>query len=874
MGKKTKYVAGVDYADHGPASPKQEMILNSDAQILVIGGAMGGGKRTDALLPVHTPEGTKLLKDVVDGDILLNPEGGYTKVLKAHPITNTQVYRMTFSDGSVIDACGEHRWYGSWRNDKKSPFTSWDNPYCVKTTDEIFNHYENFENVKRKKYFRIPLTQPLEYEAKDLPIDPYLLGCLLGDGCITTPSKIKQTTHKDDLDFFNESIQSFGFETRTYFVKGNCFDIYVSNSKATTLPDDLFKLGLLGTKSATKFIPDDYLFGSIEQRRALLQGLLDTDGSIEDRGVTCGSRIRYYTISDELKEGFCKLAASLGYSVIPVLRPAREKKERNGKVYQCKPCWQIDLKSRDDTESFRLPRKRALVKSHKKGTWEPAITLKSVELLEEKKDMRCLTVDHPNALYVIGDGCIVTHNTYLQQLIGLRYIDDPNTRIITFRRTMEEIKGSGGVYETAEEIYSQIHPDHVPKFTPSKPIIRFPNGATATFRHMEHAKDTKKNIGLQFTLCNFDEGYTFEWEQIEFMFQRMRSKSKYKSRIVISTNPDPDHKIAELIDWYLDEDGFPDPEREGQLRYFVRRNGDFFWSSTREELGRDYDIPEEEWKDKILSFSFIGCTVFDNPPMMAANPEYLAFLEGMPEIDKARNLHGNWYARPSGSLSFERGWLSKVDTMPRDCVKARAWDKAYSEPSDIEKFPDYTAAFGMAKDTEGYFYIYGDYAQTCRDDDSLIMGKFRKRSGERNLKIKEQAEHDGKATTICVPIDPGGGKADYNEICRMLTADGFTVKGMPTNKNKLARFAPFSAACQNGFVRILEHTFNTETLEAMYKELEAFTGDRSTRSRKDDWPDAGADAYEALTEIKNHKIVRRSQSHNDSNAKEFIESRQ
>ena len=238
------------------------------------------------------------------------------------------------------------------------------------------------------------------------------------------------------------------------------------------------------------------------------------------------------------------------------------------------------------------------------------------------------------------------------------------------------------------------------------------------------------------------------------MFQRLRSKSKYQSRIIISCNPDPDHKLAELIDWYLDEEGFPDPDKCGIERYFIRKAGEFLWGSTREELGKRFDIPEKDWNTKILSFSFIGATIYDNPVMLETNPEYLAFLEGMNDVDRARNLHGNWYARPSGSKYFQRDWLVKVDKKPLGCVTARAWDKAGTEPSDKNKYPDYTACSPkMSKDKDGYYYLEWSVDMGVVDEGTDVVGRFRKRAGERDRLIERQARMDGSDTVVIFAVD-------------------------------------------------------------------------------------------------------------------------
>lgn len=211
-------------------------------------------------------------------------------------------------------------------------------------------------------------------------------------------------------------------------------------------------------------------------------------------------------------------------------------------------------------------------------------------------------------ILVIG-GAAGSGKSYLLQLIPLRYIDDPNTAIIMFRRTTPQIKGQGGLFETAVDIYTSMDPDVRPKIKDSTMDMTWPSGATQKYSHMEYIKDKFNHQGLQYTFIGFDEGTQFEWEQIEYLRSRMRSKSKYPSRMVISCNPDPDHELRSLIAWHLDEDGYPIQERDGVIRYFYRYSGETYWGNTVQELGERFKIPEEDWPRKFTSFSFISATI-------------------------------------------------------------------------------------------------------------------------------------------------------------------------------------------------------------------------------------------------------------------------
>lgn len=220
-----------------------------------------------------------------------------------------------------------------------------------------------------------------------------------------------------------------------------------------------------------------------------------------------------------------------------------------------------------------------------------------------------------------------------------------------------------------------------------------------------------------------------------------------------------------------------------------------------------------------------------------------------------------WFAKPEGSSHFQREWVHKVsyDEVPKDLTYVRGWDKAASEPSDKYRYPDYTASVKMGKSSSGDVYIFGDYDMDTIDPKTRVGGKFRKRAGERDRMISTQAHIDGSDCLIILPKDPSGaGIVEYTESAKKLIKEGFRVKPdpMPTNKSKLTRFMPFSSACQNGFVYIVEESFPTkETLEAFYIELESFDGERSTATRKDDWADSAASAFNALMKEKSYRAT-------------------
>jgi phage terminase large subunit-like protein len=434
---------------------------------------------------------------------------------------------------------------------------------------------------------------------------------------------------------------------------------------------------------------------------------------------------------------------------------------------------------------------------------------------------------------------------------------DPDYNAVFFRRTGPQLRGAGGLWDIAKKMYE-----------PWKPRVReqdreiiFANGSRILFSHMEHVKNKMDHQGLQYSEIFFDEGTHFEDEQVTYLMGRLRSDAECDSSMFISCNPDPDSFLADWIDWWLDEDGLPDKEKSGKIRYYVNDSGKLEFADTAEEIEKNFRHCVYVWNPNEgkevytapKTMTFIGGTIFDNPALIKANPMYLSELNSLPDIEKQRLLHGNWYARPEGTSHFERSWIKVGTSLPASIKWCRAWDKASSQPSETEMRPDYTACVKMGKCKDGFFHIIGDFANANYDRFELsskrIQGKFRERSGPRDTIIYKQAEHDGKGCVVVFSQDPGSaGATEFQESAKKIITKGFQVKKdpMPTQAGKLIRFLPFSSGCEHGLVYIYPDTFARETLEAFYKELESFNGERSTRARKDDWADACASAFNFL----------------------------
>lgn len=423
-------------------------------------------------------------------------------------------------------------------------------------------------------------------------------------------------------------------------------------------------------------------------------------------------------------------------------------------------------------------------------------------------------------------GAAGSGKSFVGLMTPLLFVDDPYFRGVIFRRTMPEITAGGGLWDTAQDMYKKFDPKV--KFREKDKVVIFPSGAQVKFSHMEMEKDKYAHQGAQYSFVLFDEGTHFSQTMIEYLITRLRNvKGKYKTQLKITCNPDYDSFLRKWVEWYLDERGIPDPDKAGIRRYFIRQGDDLIWADTREELEAIYGSGDESG---IMSFVFYPATIYDNPPLMEADPSYVTRLKNAPRVEMERLLLGSWYARPEETGYWKKEWITNIPQKPLKVKKrVRAWDISGSLPSETYPNPDWTVGVLMSLDEDNNYII----EDVCRFRDRY-QGVFQK--------IVRCAKDDGADTTIIIPADPGAaGKAYASQLVRDLADLGFYSKVKTTNQNKLTRFAPFASVSEAGFVKLVQGEWN----DAYIDELEAFDGDRN---KKDDQVDASSDAYWALSQ--------------------------
>lgn len=480
----------------------------------------------------------------------------------------------------------------------------------------------------------------------------------------------------------------------------------------------------------------------------------------------------------------------------------------------------------------------------------------------------------------------------LLTMVPLVYAADPFFRGIFFRRQYDELMGANGLWQKAEGMYPLF--DATPGI--SAKTWKFPSGAKQQFSHMFYEQDKESHRGKGYSFIGFDEIDHFSKEQVTFLMTCLRSEASMDSFMIGTLNPNPDSWCLPLVEWYLDDSGKPRDDRCGAIRWFIVHDGDFVFGDSEEYFQENYpeslwiDIPGED--DKLYvppkRFTYVFFNVFDNPALIKSNPRYVSELQNLPDHERESQLWGNWYSRPRSESLWQRQWVrgengervKKRKDVPESTVKVRGVDKAHSIPTDKNPYPDYTALSPrIEKDRDGLYYLFGDYHNDVIDikykpNDAPVHGRFRKQAGERDALIIKQAKFDPQDCSVVLTKDTGAGSSDHIYTLAKMTEERIKVIEDKTFSNtpgkKLKDFLPFANACQQGLVFIVECSFEASTLKEIYKELERFDGERSTGTKKDDWCDSIAMAFNAVQTKRAVPIVPRNQSHQETAIKDLM----
>ena len=359
---------------------------------------------------VATPNGFVQMGSLKVGDEIWNPDGKTTKVLEIYEQGFKDVYKLTLADGRSVRCGADHLWEVVCANNHFK--------HKVLTTHDLLNNgLYNQCTVKGKIYnaykYYLPAIEPLQYSEKQQDIPAYVLGALLGDGAITKRTPKISSVDKEILDKI-QCLLGDGFEFK-YDPTTTCE--YRIVDKERFLHKDEFENGQYGVNRlhrwidqlglcvscAYKFIPDQYKYGSIEQRYELIRGLMDTDGYISKDGS-----MSFVNTSKSLIDDFVEVLRSLGILCSVSKRAPGKGGIYNGRaIFGTKFSYVVYIKGNPDI--FHISRKRNRIKKNRKFSNKVAIT--NIEYLGEQEKQRCIFVSNENHLYLTRD-YIPTHNSF------------------------------------------------------------------------------------------------------------------------------------------------------------------------------------------------------------------------------------------------------------------------------------------------------------------------------------------------------------------------------------------------------------------------------------------------------------------------------
>jgi hypothetical protein len=367
-----------------------------------LGGFAGTGKAQPLHSLIATPKGFVAMGDIKTGDEICTPSGRIAHVSGIYPQGIKAIYRVWFSDGHSVECCDDHLW-------KVIDRRRLSNLAKYKTAHKIYplSYIREFLNRKDgRNRFYIETSEPVEFQAQKVAIDPYLMGVLLGDGSIGSNNF---AIHNEDLFIIglcNEALKEWAChldykEGVTYNIVGD--QGHGRKSDSILLRNELRDLGLWDTVSETKFIPSSYLQNSKSVRLAVLQGLMDTDGTVDERTGMASLT----TTSARLAADVCFLVESLGG--ICRISPKKPKCRYKGEIVLGQDAFVLNIGLNETPNLFRLLRKQMLAK--KRSKYKTRRCIRAVEYVGHEQ-AQCIMVDDPDHLY-LTDHFIPTHNTTL-----------------------------------------------------------------------------------------------------------------------------------------------------------------------------------------------------------------------------------------------------------------------------------------------------------------------------------------------------------------------------------------------------------------------------------------------------------------------------
>ena len=485
--------------------------------------ASGVGKALPNYTKIPTPDGWKKVEEIRAGDYLFDRYGKPTQVLAVYPQAELKrIYKVHFKSGRVAECCEEHLWsYYSIKNNRNP------DKLITSTIKELYENPKGLQSDKGAYRWAIPICQPVQYKEKQYSIDPYVMGLILGDGSFRYTDNQKgfffSSVDEELVKAIQERMHYKSYKKNSQYNYNWSFELAEEKPHKNVWVEDILSCypELWQAKSENKFIPSEFLMGSIQQRYDLLSGLLDTDGSIDEKG-----RVRFTTVSSKMRDNFIELCESLGMTCSFGV-------DKRVSKYTTGECYNIHIQTLKENKSkmFKLSRKKEKAENYayngKRENRKDRDAIVKIELTNNFSEMTCFYVDNPEHLFLMNN-FICTHNT--RQMVGdacylaypIRYdnekqawewagacekvlyiateqeLDEIQTMIVAYLSGVNENKILFGTYDSEEEERIQKAIWLMDTYSDNLTLARMANPNISQLQYMLRQQVLENDIGYIF----------------------------------------------------------------------------------------------------------------------------------------------------------------------------------------------------------------------------------------------------------------------------------------------------------------------------------------------------------------------------------------
>jgi len=363
--------------------------------VMLLAASGGEGKAQPLWAKVLTPAGWKFMGDILVGDEVIAGDGSVTKVTGVFPQGKKPIFKVQMNDGATTHCCDEHLWLTKTQKQRDNKET-----WSMRPLKEIRETLHLHKSHGRKdRNHSIPMVGPVRFHEQQLPLHPYLLGVILGDGCVVHGNCDITVSDVEIVNRVKELIPN-GTALNLKSKRAKCASYrFITNNQKENVRDILRRLHLWDCHAWEKFVPEQYLFASVQQRMDLLHGLMDTDGT------TGGTSTTFDSSSKVLRDAVAFIVHSLGGKAScserqPWFTYKGEKK-------QGRTSYRAFISMPPGFKSFSITEKA--FKEIERTKYAPSRLIDSIQYVGDD-EAQCIMVDHSSHTYVTDD-FIVTHNS-------------------------------------------------------------------------------------------------------------------------------------------------------------------------------------------------------------------------------------------------------------------------------------------------------------------------------------------------------------------------------------------------------------------------------------------------------------------------------